>query len=159
MATQKLQVGRAFPVNIFSDDVDIPFPELSAFGTTTSGGGGSPHLNDTNANFVQGQINPGDIVYNTTTGDADIVVGINSPTQIEISGVSAGFSAGESYQIYAGNNHQGCVLYIGGSGDLEVQTVGGDNVTFFGVTAGQFIPVNVMKVRTGTTASDILALW
>lgn len=157
MATQKLQVGRAFPVNIFSDDVDIPFPELSAFGTITSGSG--TILEDNTANFVQGAINPGDIVYNTTSGTADIVVGLISSTEIEIAGYSGGFSSGESYQIYAGNNHQGCVLYIGGSGDLEVQTVGGDNVTFFGVTAGQFIPVNVMKVRTGTSASDILALW
>ena len=157
MATQKLQVGRAFAVNIFSDDVDIPFPELSAFGTTTSAGG--TILEDNTANFVQGAINPGDIVYNTTTGDADIVVGLISSTEIEIAGYGGGFGSGQSYQIYAGNNHQGCVLYIGGSGDLEVQTVGGDNVTFFGVTAGQFIPVNVMKVRTGTTASDILALW
>lgn len=157
MATQKLQVGRAFPVSVFSDDVDIPFPALSASGTAT--GGSVTTLEDTGANFVQGGINPGDIVYNTTFENADIVVGINSPTELKLAGYSGGFNSSESYQIYAGNNHQGCVLYIGGSGDLEVQTVGGDNVTFFGVTAGQFIPVNVMKVRTGTTASDILALW
>jgi hypothetical protein len=157
MATQKLQVGRAFPVNIFSDDVDIPFPELSAFGTST--GGSATTLQDATANFVQGAINPGDIVYGTTAGDADIVVGINSPTEIELAGYGGGFGAGQSYQIYAGGNNSGCVLYIGGSGDLEVQTVGGDNVTFFGVTVGQFIPVNVMKIRTGTTASNIIALW
>ena len=157
MATQKLQVGRAFPITVFSDDVDIPFPALSAFGTTT--GGSTISLEDTNSNFIQGSINPGDIVYNTTAGTADIVVGIISPTEIGIAGYSGGFGAGDDYEIYAGNNHQGCVLYIGGAGNLEVQTVGGDNVTFFGVTAGQFIPVNVMKVRTGTSASDIIALW
>jgi hypothetical protein len=157
MATQKLQVGRAFAVNIFSDDVNIPFPELSAFGTTT--GGGTTSLEDSSANFVQGQINAGDIVYNTTTGDADIVVGIISSTELELAGYNGGFSAAESYQIYAGNNHQGCVLYIGGSGDLEIQTVGGDNVMLTGVSAGQFIPVQVMKVKESTTASNILALW
>lgn len=157
MATQKLQVGRAFPVNIFSDDVDIPFPEESIFSSTT--GGSATLLQDTTANFVQGAINPGDIVYNKTTYTADIVVGINSPTELKLAGYGGGFSAGQLYKIYAGNNHQGCVLYIGGSGDLEVETVGGDIVTFVGVTAGQFIPVNVMKVRTGTTALDILALW
>lgn len=157
MATQKLQVGRAFAVNIFSDDVDIPFPELSAFGTTTSAGG--TILEDNTANFVQGAINPGDIVYNTTTGDADIVVGLISSTEIEIAGYGGGFSSGQSYQIYAGNNHQGCVLYVGTGGDLEVETTGGDIVTLLNVSSGQFIPVNVMKVRTGTTAADILALW
>lgn len=157
MATQKLQVGRAFAVNIFSDDVDIPFPELSAFGTTTGGGG--TILEDNTATFVQGGINPGDIVYNTTSGDADIVVGLISSTEIRLAGYGGGFSAGESYQIYAGNNHQGCVLYIGTGGDLEVQTTGGDIVTLANVVSGQFIPVNVMKVRTATTAADILALW
>jgi hypothetical protein len=156
MATQKLQVGRAFRVTIFSNDVDIPFPALSASGVATGATFGNI-LEDTTANFIQGQINPGDIVYNPSVGTADIVVGVISSTEIELA--SGGFAPGDDYVIYAGNNHQGCVLYVGGSGDLEVQTVGGDNVTFFGVSAGQFIPVNVMKVRTGTTASDILALW
>jgi hypothetical protein len=156
MATQKLQVGRAFPVTIFSNDVNIPFPQISTFGTTTAGTSGAI-LEDTNADFIQGQINPGDIIYNTSVGIADIVVGIISPTEIETA--NGTFAPGDDYVIYAGNNHQGCVLYIGGSGDLEVQTVGGDNVTFVGVTAGQFIPVNVMKVLTGTSASNIIALW
>ena len=155
MATQKLQVGRAFPVTIFSNEVDIPFPQISTFGTTTAGTSGAI-LEDTNADFVQGQINPGDIIYNTGIA-ADIVVGIISPTELETAYGS--FTSGDDYVIYAGNNHQGCVLYIGGSGDLEVQTVGGDNVTFIGVQAGQFIPVNVMKVLTGTSASNIIALW
>lgn len=157
MATQKLQVGRAFTIERFSDDVNIPFPELSAFGTST--GGGLTSLEDSSANFVQGAINAGDIVYNNTTGDADIVTGIISPTEIELAGYGAGFGAGESYQIYAGNNNSGCVLYVGTGGSLEIETVGGDIVTLYNVMSGQFIPVQVMKVRTGTTAGDILALW
>lgn len=157
MATQKLQVGRAFPITIFSDDVDIPFPALSASGAASVSN--ATQLEDSTANFVQGGINPGDIIYNTSTSEADIVTGINSPTVITLAGFSAGFTSGDNYLIYAGNNHQGCVLYIGSGGDLEVQTVGNDNVTFFNVVSGQFIPVNIMKVRAGTTASDIIALW
>ena len=157
METQKLQVGRAFPVNIFSDDVDIPFPALSATGSATVSN--ATQLEDSTANFVQGGINPGDIIYNTSTSEADVVTGVNSPTVITLAGFSAGFTSGDGYEIYAGGNNLGCVLYIGGSGNLEVQTVGGDNVTLYGVTAGQFIPVQVMKVLTGTTATDILALW
>jgi hypothetical protein len=158
MATQKLQVGRAFSIPFFSDDVNIPFPQISASGIAT--GGSVTTLEDTGANFVQGGINPGDIIYNTTFTNADIVVGIISPTELELAGYGGvGFNLGDDYKIYAGNNHQGCVLYIGGSGDLEVQTVGGDIVTFYGVTAGQFIPVNVMKVRAATSAGDIIALW
>jgi hypothetical protein len=157
MATQKLQVGRAFPVNIFSDDVDIPFPALSASGSATVSN--ATQLEDSTANFVQGGINPGDIIYNTSTSEADVVTGINSPTVITLAGFSTGFTSGDGYEIYAGGNNFGCVLYIGGAGNLEVQTVGGDNVTLYGVQTGQFIPVQVMKVLTGTTATDILALW
>jgi hypothetical protein len=157
MATQKLQVGRAFPVTIYSDDVNIPFPQVSTSGTAT--GGNLNYLDDSGADFIQGQINPGDIVYNTSGIGVDIVVGVNSSTQIEVAGYALGFAPGDNYIIYAGNNHQGCVLYIGGAGDLEVETVGGDIVTFVGVQAGQFIPVNVMKVRAATSATNIIALW
>lgn len=63
-----------------------------------------------------------------------------------------------STQDGSGNN--GCVLYIGGDGDLKVTTAGGDTVTFVGLTAGSFVPVQVLRVWvTGTTATDILALW
>tara|TARA_R100000306_G_C4302180_1_gene105672 strand:+ start:218 stop:481 length:264 start_codon:yes stop_codon:yes gene_type:complete len=54
----------------------------------------------------------------------------------------------------------GCILYIGGAGDVQVITVGGDNITFVGVVAGTFFPVLVKQVvSTSTTATDILALW
>ena len=51
------------------------------------------------------------------------------------------------------------VLYVGTAGDVAVITNGGDEVTFTGVPAGTFIPVQVKRVKsTGTTASTILAL-
>lgn len=63
-----------------------------------------------------------------------------------------------STQDGSGNN--GCVLYVGGDGDVRVTTAGGDTVTFVGLTAGSFVPVQVLRVWvTGTTATDILALW
>jgi len=63
-----------------------------------------------------------------------------------------------STQDGSGNN--GCVLYVGGAGNLRVTTVGGDDVVFAGVAAGSFIPVQVVKVwATNTTATNILALW
>jgi hypothetical protein len=53
-----------------------------------------------------------------------------------------------------------CVLYIGGSGNIRVQTEGGDDVVFTGVLAGTFLPVNVVRVfATNTTATNIVALW
>ena len=62
--------------------------------------------------------------------------------------------------VTGGTSNNGCVLYIGGFGNLKVETVGGDLITFVGVNGGSFFPVQVTKVySTGTTATDIIALW
>jgi hypothetical protein len=59
-----------------------------------------------------------------------------------------------------GGTNNGCVLYVGGDGDLKVLTIGGDEVTLVAVPAGSFIPVQVLRVfSTGTTATSIVALW
>jgi hypothetical protein len=63
-----------------------------------------------------------------------------------------------STQDGSGNN--GCVLYVGGYGDVRVMTAGGDTITFTGVLGGTFFPVQVLRVyATGTTATNIVALW
>ncbi|QDP56244.1 MAG: hypothetical protein GOVbin3009_11 [Prokaryotic dsDNA virus sp.] len=60
----------------------------------------------------------------------------------------------------SGGTNNGCVLYIGTPGNIRVLTVGGDDVIFTGVYAGQFFPVQVLQVfDTGTTAGEIVALW
>jgi len=59
-----------------------------------------------------------------------------------------------------GGENNGCVLYVGGAGTVKVLTVGGDEVTFTGVQAGTFMPVQVVRVyATGTSATSIVALW
>lgn len=51
-------------------------------------------------------------------------------------------------------------LYIGGAGDVAVQTASNDTPTFVGVLAGTILPVRVYRVlSTGTTATSILALF
>jgi hypothetical protein len=63
-----------------------------------------------------------------------------------------------STQDGTGNN--GCVLYVGGDGDIKVTTAGGDTVVFTGLLAGMFVPVQVLRVwATDTTATNIVALW
>lgn len=53
-----------------------------------------------------------------------------------------------------------CVLYVGTGGDLSVRTAGGDDVIFYNVVSGTFLPVNVVRVfSTGTEADNIVALW
>ena len=62
--------------------------------------------------------------------------------------------------ISGGTSNNGCVLYVVGAGNLTVDTVGGDTVTFTGILGGSFIPVQVTRVyATGTTATSIVALW
>jgi hypothetical protein len=63
-----------------------------------------------------------------------------------------------STQDGSGNN--GCVLYVGGFGDVRVLTVGGDDVTFVGINGGTFMPVQVLRVfATNTNATSIVAMW
>ena len=60
----------------------------------------------------------------------------------------------------SGGANNGCVLYVGGAGNVRVLTAGSDDVTFTGVNAGTFLPVQVLRVySTSTTATTILALW
>jgi len=59
-----------------------------------------------------------------------------------------------------GSGNNGCVLYVGYSGDVRVMTVGGDEITFYNIQNGSFIPVQVLKVfEAETTADGIIALW
>lgn len=53
----------------------------------------------------------------------------------------------------------GCVLYVGTGGDLHVVTIGDDDVWFYGVQSGSFIPVQVLSVLADSTAGAIVALW
>ena len=60
----------------------------------------------------------------------------------------------------SGGTNNGCVLYIGGAGNVKVEKVGGDEVTFVGINTGTFLTVQVVKVfATGTSATNVLALW
>ena len=52
------------------------------------------------------------------------------------------------------------VLFIGGAGNVNVKTEGGQTVLFSGLSAGDILPVSVTQVlNTNTTATLIVALW
>ena len=56
--------------------------------------------------------------------------------------------------------NNGCVLYVGTTGDVRVLTAGGNDVVFKSVLGGSYMPVQVLRVfETNTTASNIIALW
>lgn len=52
------------------------------------------------------------------------------------------------------------MLWVGGAGNVKVDTVGGDTVTFSTVAAGTRLPIQAKKVySTGTTATLMVALY
>lgn len=52
------------------------------------------------------------------------------------------------------------VVYVGGTGNVQVTTAQGDVVVFSGVPAGAVIPVQVTRVwATNTTATLMLAIY
>jgi len=56
------------------------------------------------------------------------------------------------------NEQRYAALYVGGAGDIKVDTDVGTTLTFVGVQAG-FFPVAVSRVySTGTTATNIIGL-
>ena len=175
MAYQKLQASSAIQV-VTADAVNIPNPAaVAANGSTDADGRATNQLINSAATFLDGSVKRGDIIYASTGGTNDwtlaaIVLNIVSNTTLDIDSPSTGagtlFNTGLTYRIFsqADNPQNGCCLYVGdvtGGTDLEILTAeGNDKIMFKGVNAGQFIPVNVLRVyRTNTTAASIVALW
>jgi len=62
------------------------------------------------------------------------------------------------------SNLNSAALYIGTSGDLEVQPVGndaGDTIVFRNIPSGSFLPVIVSAIISGgnSTAQDVIAYY
>jgi len=51
-------------------------------------------------------------------------------------------------------------LWVGGTGNLTVTMLNGEDVTFTAVPAGEWLDIAVTHVKaTGTNATNIVALW
>lgn len=51
-------------------------------------------------------------------------------------------------------------LWVGGGGNITLDTAGGDTVTIPNIPDGAVLPVTARRIRsTGTTATNIVALW
>ncbi len=156
MASQKLQVSRSLRV-IPSDNSNIPFPAEVSSGESTSVTANK--LVDSGATFITDGVKQGDIVYNTTGQETALVVSVDSETTLTLNADIFTY-APEDYVVYDGLSNDGCILSIGGAGDVRVTTAGGDDSTYPGLSAGFFLPVQVIKIwSTGTTASLVNANW
>lgn len=163
MGYQKLNGQSALAVNP-SDNANIPTPSpivsSAATATTTS------KLVDSAKDFEALRVFPGDIVYNTTDGTAATVVQVDSATTLSLNADI--MASAESYVIYTASSQKtyapagnGCLLYTGDAdGNLKCKTAAGQDVTFVGLKAGSFLPVQVVKVyATDTTLTNIVAIW
>ena len=157
MAYQKLQVGTGIAV-VPSDTIDIPAVSgpvvdstMSQVPPTTS------TVVDATQDFtaIQGLVGS-TIVIGTSIARVSAVA---SATSITLDAAIAG-TAVAGYKIYVKDSNPGCVLYVGGAGNVRVLTSSNADLTFVGIAAGTFMPVQVKRVfSTDTTATDIVALW
>jgi len=152
MAYQKLQVERALTV-VPSDTINIPNVAGPSVSGTTDGGA-TNKLVDSSASFTSNLL--GYIVYNTSGASVATVTAVDDENTLSLSADI--MVSGQTYTLYADDN-PGCVLYAGNTGNVHVLTAGDDDVTFVGIPAGSFVPVQVKRVFTDTTATDIVALW
>jgi hypothetical protein len=171
MANVRIQPGNALNV-IISNEAEIPFPAENTTGTVTTLV--TNQLVDSTKNFVALNVYAGDIVY-SSAGYAAVVAANPSAATPTVLLLNADIfiSTIDTYVIYqsstqAGGQNTGCVLYVGGAGDLVVTTTSHNTVVFRNIQDGSFIPVQVLKVwasytfPTGTvttSAQDIVALW
>ena len=159
MSNQILQAGRALAV-IPSNNARIPYPAVvvSGYNNDVVSAG---QLVDPNVEFTY--VGVGDVVYNITDQTAATVTQVVDINTLNLNAdIFTTYDC--QYIIYqqspqTGNGNQGCVLYVGSNGNVDITTTGNDNVTLVGVNKGSFIPVHVLAVGAGTTATSILALW
>lgn len=51
-------------------------------------------------------------------------------------------------------------IYVGGAGNIKIDTVNGETVTLNGATAGSVLAVQARRVHsTGTSATNLVALY
>lgn len=163
MSYQKLQGYIAVEV-LPSDNANVPFPGDTVEGTTTQVGT-DKLIDQGGVSFVKTKVATGDIVYNKTLGTAATVLQVADATTL-ILNRNIMLGVGDEYIIYpagqdsgASDANNGCVLYVGVSGNLTVTTIGGSKVTLTNMPVG-FVPVQVKKIwATGTSAKEIIALW
>jgi len=156
MAYQKLQVERALEV-IPSDTIDIPAVSGPVVDSTMT------QIPPTTSTIVDGTQ---DFTAIVGLVGSPVIVGTSiarvvsaSDTTITLDAPIAGTVA-VGYKVFVGATNPGCVLYSGAGGDIKVLTAGNDEVTFTGVAAGAFIPVQVKRVFANPAPpAGIIALW
>lgn len=160
MAYQRLQVTRALPVHATTTGINIPDPDFAGITGTNATSATSKLTVAAADTFTANSVQAGFIVENVSTGAYARVAAIDSGTQLSLSG-NIFSTAGDTFQIYS-QSTRGCILYVGGTGDLKVVTAAGDEVTYKAVQKGTFLPIQVIRIVTlsgSGLAADFIAHW
>ncbi len=158
MPYQRLQVSRALKVHPTTTDINIPDPDFAGISGTNATSGISKLTVAAADTFTANTVQAGYIVENVTSGDYARVTEIDSGTQLSLSG-NIFTTAGDTYQIYS-QSTRGCILYVGGTGNVQVITAAGDDVTYEGPATGTFLPIQIIRVvAAGTTQTGLIAHW
>ena len=156
---------------IKSDTINIPEPGSYLTGGNTGSGttlttAGAKFLGTFNAGNTgySNRVAAGDVIYQGTT--IVTVVSVDSDTQLTVSAALTG--GGATYEIYRGNGgaqtqlpagNEGFSLFVGTATTLAVIPASStDTVVLKNVPDSSFIPLQVARVLSATTAADIVAL-
>ena len=185
MAYPKITVNTGLALQVIAaDSIPIPYPgcpQLTGNNTANT----TDKLVDVGADFSNVVV--GDIVYNTVTGTVATVTAIDSSTILSLSADIFQNSPNDTYIVFQGGpifeqrieSSSGCLLYIGstatisGAGDeyvdVCVDTVTGsvqspNTVTFKNFKVGNYLPVQVKKLRVDGSSASIrnqacIAIW
>ena len=155
MAYQKLQPSAA--INVIPDNnIIIPLPNQVATGATTAAAAGK--LTDSAAKFLT-TASVGDVIYSGTGAVRDAITTVTAVDSDTVLSVATAVAITKNYNIYSSGLNEGTILYVGGEGNVVVETAAGNEVTFTEISAGTFMPVQILKVKTTTAASNIIAMW
>ena len=168
MAYQRLQVTRALKVHKTTTSIDIPDPDFAGITGAIVTSATNKLTVATADTFTAKTVQPGYIVENVTQGKYALVSAIdtvsspNQGTQLTLS-EDIFSTAGDTFQIYS-QSTRGCILYVGGTGVLNVVTAAGDSVSYVGAPTGSFLPIQVVRVLSSlngvsTSATDFIAHW
>lgn len=166
MAQDILQ-GRLAVEAYVSDNANIPFPQVCVTGESDSIT--ANQLIATSAtDFKAARVKEGDIVYNTTEGtSATVLAVIDAQTLLLNADIFQLVGGTEDFIVYSASPmdnlqdaNNGCVLYVGQTGDMNVIPLGQNNPILFKNVPVGFFPVQVTALLAkNTTAKELIALW
>lgn len=185
MAYPKITVNTGLALQVIAaDSIPIPHPGLPQV-TGSNTANTTNKLVDVGADFSNVVVH--DIVYNTATGTIATVTAVDSSTILELSADIFQNSPNDTYIVFQGgpifeqriDSSSGCLLYIGSNStiaavgdeyvDVCVDTAQGTiqkphTVTFKNFKVGNYLPVQVRKLRSNLSSASIknqacIAIW